>query len=131
MATLDAQRVRELLHGDAFMFTSGIGGTGVVGVSANGSGPAVLLLARALTPIGGLTMRIRKHPLTPLAAVTAGLLAGAVGTVCLERGPLSEVPPRRQHWEPARLGVRAGRQLGDGPRPGAGRPPRDRGLHPA
>ena len=84
MATLDAQRVRELLHGDAFMFTSGIGGTGVVGVSANGSGPAVLLLARALTPIGGLTMRIRKHPLTPLAAVTVGLLAGAVGTVCLD-----------------------------------------------
>ena len=29
-------------------------------------------------------MRIRKHPLTPLAAVTAGLLAGAVGTVCLD-----------------------------------------------
>ena len=25
-------------------------------------------------------MRIRKHPLTPLAAVAAGLLAGAVGT---------------------------------------------------
>ena len=55
----------------------------VLGVLANGSGPAVLLLARALTPIGGLTMRIRKHPLTPLAAVTVGLLAGAVGTVCL------------------------------------------------
>jgi hypothetical protein len=29
-------------------------------------------------------MRIRKHLLTPLAAVTAGLLAGAVGTVCLD-----------------------------------------------
>ena len=29
-------------------------------------------------------MRIRKHPLTPLAAVAAGLLAGAVGTVCLD-----------------------------------------------
>src|ERR1700677_1403336 len=29
-------------------------------------------------------MRIRKHPLTPLAAVAAGLLAGAVGTVGLD-----------------------------------------------
>src|ERR1700685_1988665 len=29
-------------------------------------------------------MRTRKHPLTPLAAVGAGLLAGAVGTVCLD-----------------------------------------------
>jgi hypothetical protein len=29
-------------------------------------------------------MRNRKHPLTPLAAVAAGLLAGAVGTVCLD-----------------------------------------------
>jgi len=29
-------------------------------------------------------MRTRKHSLTPLAAVAAGLLAGAVGTVCLD-----------------------------------------------
>ncbi len=29
-------------------------------------------------------MRIRKHPLTPLAAVAAGLLAGTAGTVCLD-----------------------------------------------
>ena len=29
-------------------------------------------------------MRTREHPLTPLAAVAAGLLAGAVGTVCLD-----------------------------------------------
>ncbi len=29
-------------------------------------------------------MRIRTHPLTPLAAVAAGLLAGAAGTVCLD-----------------------------------------------
>ena len=29
-------------------------------------------------------MRIRKNPLTPLAAVAAGLLAGAVGTVGLD-----------------------------------------------
>ncbi|MEV5315920.1 hypothetical protein, partial [Streptomyces sp. NPDC052610] len=29
-------------------------------------------------------MRSRRNPLTPHAAVTAGLLAGAVGTVCLD-----------------------------------------------
>ena len=29
-------------------------------------------------------MHVRKNPMTPLAAVAAGLLAGAVGTVCLD-----------------------------------------------
>jgi hypothetical protein len=29
-------------------------------------------------------MRIRNNPMTPLAAVLAGLAAGAVGTVCLD-----------------------------------------------
>ena len=29
-------------------------------------------------------MRTRTHPLTPLAAVATGILAGAVGTVCLD-----------------------------------------------
>jgi len=29
-------------------------------------------------------MRTREHPITPLAAVAAGLLAGTVGTVCLD-----------------------------------------------
>ena len=29
-------------------------------------------------------MRARKNPMIPLAAVAAGLLAGAVGTVCLD-----------------------------------------------
>ena len=29
-------------------------------------------------------MRIRKNPMIPLTAVAAGLLAGAVGTVCLD-----------------------------------------------
>jgi hypothetical protein len=29
-------------------------------------------------------MRVRTNPMTPLTAVTAGLLAGAVGTVCLD-----------------------------------------------
>ena len=38
-----ARRVGDRLHGDGFAVTSGIGGTGVVGVLANGSGPAVLL----------------------------------------------------------------------------------------
>jgi amidohydrolase len=38
-----ARRVGDRLHGDGFTVTSGIGGTGVVGVLANGSGPAVLL----------------------------------------------------------------------------------------
>ena len=38
-----ARRVGDRLHGDGFAITSGIGGTGVVGVLANGSGPAVLL----------------------------------------------------------------------------------------
>ena len=33
----------EQLTGDGFAVTSGIGGTGVVGVLANGSGPTVLL----------------------------------------------------------------------------------------
>ncbi|MGH3153069.1 MAG: amidohydrolase [Streptosporangiaceae bacterium] len=38
-----ARRVADRLHGDGFTVTTGIGGTGVVGVLANGSGPAVLL----------------------------------------------------------------------------------------
>jgi len=29
-------------------------------------------------------MRVRKNPMTPLAAVATGLLAGAVGTMCLD-----------------------------------------------
>ena len=29
-------------------------------------------------------MRVRNNPMTPLTAVAAGLLAGAVGTVCLD-----------------------------------------------
>ena len=29
-------------------------------------------------------MRVRKNPMTPLAAVVTGLLAGAAGTVCLD-----------------------------------------------
>jgi amidohydrolase len=38
-----AQRVGDLLRQDGFTVTTGIGGTGVTGVLANGSGPAVLL----------------------------------------------------------------------------------------
>ena len=33
---------------------------------------------------GSAAMRVRKNPMTPLGAVVAGLLAGAVGTVCLD-----------------------------------------------
>ena len=40
-----ARRVAGRLQGDGFAVTAGIGGTGVVGVLANGSGPAVLLRA--------------------------------------------------------------------------------------
>jgi len=40
-----ARRVAGHLQGDGFAVTTGIGGTGVVGVLANGSGPAVLLRA--------------------------------------------------------------------------------------
>ena len=29
-------------------------------------------------------MRVRKNPMTPLAAVAAGLIAGAIGTICLD-----------------------------------------------
>ena len=29
-------------------------------------------------------MRTRKHPITPLAAITKGLLAGAIGTACMD-----------------------------------------------
>ena len=38
-----AGRVAERLRGDGFTVQAGIGGTGVVGVLANGSGPTVLL----------------------------------------------------------------------------------------
>jgi metal-dependent amidase/aminoacylase/carboxypeptidase family protein len=40
-----ARRVAGQLQGDGFAVTTGIGGTGVVGVLANGGGPAVLLRA--------------------------------------------------------------------------------------
>ena len=39
-------------------------------------------------------MRTRKHPMTPLAAVAAGVLAGAVGTVCLDTVLVCQVPAR-------------------------------------
>src|ERR1700744_3369414 len=29
-------------------------------------------------------MRVRKNPMTPLAALAAGLIAGAIGTICLD-----------------------------------------------
>jgi metal-dependent amidase/aminoacylase/carboxypeptidase family protein len=38
-----ARNVADRLRGDGFTIASGIGGTGVVGVLANGSGPVVML----------------------------------------------------------------------------------------
>jgi hypothetical protein len=55
-----------------FTVQVGIGGTGVVGVLSNGSGPTVLLRAEldALPPTEiGSRMRTRKRLITPLAAV--------------------------------------------------------------
>ena len=59
-------------------------------------------------------MRVRKDPMTPLAAVVAGLLAGAAGTVCLDAvhylkyrraggtdGPLAWEFAPVQNWETA------------------------------
>ena len=40
-------------------------------------------------------MRTRKNCLTPLAAVAVGLLAGAVGTVCLDTVQYLKPPPQR------------------------------------
>ena len=71
----------------------------VLGVPANGSGPAVLLLARALTPIEGLTMRIRKHPADPPRGRYCRPARRRRRYRLPRRGPLPEVPPRRQHWE--------------------------------
>ena len=75
-------------------------------------------------------MRTRTHPMTPLAAVAGGLLAGAVGTVCLDTVQCREVPPQRRQGQPAQVGVRAGGQLGGSPRSRSGRQAPDRGLHP-
>ena len=58
-----AGRVAERLSDDGFAVTSGIGGTGVVGVLANGSGPAVLLRREleALPLRGGHRRAVREH----------------------------------------------------------------------
>jgi hypothetical protein len=52
-------------------------------------------------------MRVRKNPMTPLAAVVTGLLGGrkeGIPGCC----PLPEVPSRRRDREAPGLGVRAG-----------------------
>jgi hypothetical protein len=41
-------------------------------------------------------MRVRNSPMTPLTAVAAGLLAGAVGTVCLDAVHYLKIPARRR-----------------------------------
>ena len=59
-------------------------------------------------------MRTRTHPLTPLAAVAAGILAGAVGTVCLDAVNYLKYRRAGGTAEPAGLG-NAPIRLGDGP----------------
>ena len=46
-------------------------------------------------------------------------------------GRVPEVPPLGRYEEPAGVGIRADRRLGECPRPGEGRQTRDRGLHRA
>ncbi len=76
-------------------------------------------------------MHAREHPITPLAAVAAGLLAGAVGTVSMDA--VRYVRYRRSGgkdsplaWEFAPVD-----SWDKAPGPRAGRQARDRGLHPA
>ena len=76
-------------------------------------------------------MRTRKNPMTPLAAVAAGLVAGAVGTVCLDAVHYLKYRRAGEHGQPRSVGVRASRELGGGPGPGAGGQAGARGLHRA
>ena len=72
-------------------------------------------------------MRALKHPITPLAAVVAGSLAGAVGTICLDAGPYLKyrrtgrrnTPPQRarapvDNWEKAPDPGQVGKRLIEG-----------------
>ena len=76
-------------------------------------------------------MRNATRPMTPLAVVAAGLLAGAVGTIGLDA--VHDLKYRRARGAPGPAAwefapVKApGRCSG----PGTGRPAGDRGLHPA
>ncbi len=60
-------------------------------------------------------MRTRTRPLTPLAAVAGGILAGAVGTVCLDAVNYLKYRRAGGTSEPAGMGIRADPDLGDGP----------------
>jgi hypothetical protein len=57
-------------------------------------------------------MRFRKNPMTPVAAVIAGLLAGGRGDRMPGRRALPEIPPRRRDGQPPGLGICSGRELG-------------------
>jgi hypothetical protein len=57
-------------------------------------------------------MRSRNNPMTPLAAVAAGFLAGAVGTATMDTVRYGE-PPCGRYREPPGLGIRTRRDLGD------------------
>ena len=57
-------------------------------------------------------MHAREHPITPLAAAAAGLLAGAVGTVSMDAVRYVRYRRAGGQGQPAGMGIRAGRQLG-------------------
>ena len=66
-------------------------------------------------------MRVRKDPMTPLAAVVVGLLAGAAGTVCLDAV---------HYLKYRRAGGTDGPRPGNSRRSGTGRRPVPRGRSP-
>ena len=76
-------------------------------------------------------MTFGKHPMTPLAAVVGGLVAGAVGTVGLDA--VQYLRYRRKGGKESALAWEFApvERLGAGPGAGAGGQARDRGLHPA
>ena len=72
-------------------------------------------------------MHTRKHPMTPLAAVAAGLLAGAVGTACMDTvwyvryrraggkdSPLAWEFPKVDRWDKAPDPGKAAKRLIEG-----------------
>jgi hypothetical protein len=59
-------------------------------------------------------MRSRKNPMTPLAAVVAGLLAGSAGTVCLDAVHYLKYRPQaaqKAFWPGNSRRSRTGRRL--------------------
>jgi metal-dependent amidase/aminoacylase/carboxypeptidase family protein len=79
-----ARRVADQLRNAGFTITSGIGGTGVAGVLANGSGPAVLLRceldALPLREATGAPYASMPPPATPAARRCPSIMPAA--TTC-------------------------------------------------